>query len=156
VGPGGDRLGVLHMRGRRAVSPARQRSHELGRRARPVRRDILPSVLFDDYVLRQVRKIAELIAVIGARSAGQTYADVDAELADAYRSLLGMEREMADRIAPASLARMLGDPRQVDALARLMTAHGDLCDAREQHGAALRLWERALELAEDEALRREL
>ncbi|HEY8430691.1 MAG TPA: hypothetical protein VIL20_20065 [Sandaracinaceae bacterium] len=113
-------------------------------------------MLFDDYVLRQVQKVAELIAAIGARASGQAYADVDAELADAYRSLLGMEREMADRLAPASLARMLGDPRQVDALARLLTAHGDLCQAREQLGAALRLWERALELAEDEALRRAL
>lgn len=116
-------------------------------------------MLFDDYVLRQIQKIAELVAAIAARTSGQGHADVDAELAEAYRSLLGMEREMADRLSPESLARLLGEPRQVKALALLMKAHGDLCEAREQTSAALRLRERALLLldeADDGELRREL
>ncbi len=115
-------------------------------------------MLFDDYVLRQIRKIAELVAAIGTRASGQGFEDLEAELEEAYRSLVGMDRQMAERLAPESLARLLGEPRQVRALATLMKAHGDLYEARERIDAASRMWERALALLEpgDEELRAEL
>lgn len=103
-------------------------------------------MLFDDFVLRQIQKIAELVAALAARSAGQPHAEVDAELAEAYRSLVGLERELAERMSAESLARLLGEPRQIGALALLMKAHGDLCAARGQGGAASALYEKALEL----------
>ena len=48
-------------------------------------------MLFDDYVLRQIQKIGELIAAVAAKASGRVIEDVDAELAEAYRALLGME-----------------------------------------------------------------
>jgi hypothetical protein len=113
-------------------------------------------VLLDDYVMRQVRKIAELIASLGARAAGASYEDAEAALEDAYRAVLGMEPAMADRFSPSSLAQMLGDPNLVASLAHLLTAHGDLCRSRGDEAGAHARWERALELlahAEDTDLR---
>lgn len=116
-------------------------------------------MLFDDYVLRQIKKIAELCAAITSRASGQTYEDVDGELASAYQSLLGMQPEMAERLSGASLARMLGDPQQIRAAALLLKAHGDLKVSREDPSGAARLWEKALALldqADDAELRAEL
>lgn len=115
-------------------------------------------MLFDDYVMRQIQKIGELAAAITARSTGQDHVNVDGELAEAYRALVGMEREMVDRLGPESLARLLGEPRQITALALLMQADGDLCAAREQPDEARRRWERGLALLgeQDPELRRSL
>lgn len=113
-------------------------------------------MLFDDYVLRQVQKIAELAAAIAARASGQSHVELEAELAEAFRALLGMDRESADRLTPDGLARLLGEDRQIRALALLMQAQGDLCEARGQPAAAMRSWERALALLaaiDDEELR---
>lgn len=116
-------------------------------------------MLFDDYVLKQIQKIAELVAAIAGRAAGRSHVDVDGELAAAYRELLGMEGELADRMDPASLARLLGDAERVRALALLLRAHGDLLASREDALGAERLHRRALALldsADDPELRASL
>jgi hypothetical protein len=108
-------------------------------------------MLIDDYVMRQVRKIAELIASLGTGAAGKTYDDAEAELAEAYRAALGMDPAMAERFSGASLARMLGDPALVTAYARLLVAHGDLCRSRGDEVGARMKWERASELGVEDA-----
>jgi hypothetical protein len=116
-------------------------------------------VLFDDYVMRQIKKIGELAAALAAGLSGRTYESAEAELDEAYRALLGMERALADRMSAESLARLLGDPDQTRALALLMKAHGDLCASRGELDAAARLFAKGLGLlafAEDAELSGEL
>ncbi len=116
-------------------------------------------MLFDDYVMRQVRKIAELIAAIGTGTAGKTHEELDDRLAAAYQSLLGMQPEMADMMAADTWARMLADSASIRAAAELLIAHGDLRASREDHAGAWRRWEKALALldhADDPGLREAL
>lgn len=116
-------------------------------------------MLLDDYVMRQVRKIAELIASIGTGAVGKTHEDLDAELASAYQSLLGMQPDMADRMGPDAWARMLGDAPSIRAGVELAMAHGDLCASRGDRLGAERRWQKALALlehADDAKLRSEV
>ncbi len=116
-------------------------------------------MFFDDYLLRQIKQIADLALALAARKSGQSYEDLDSQLREAYRSLLGMDPELVDPLSAESLARLLGDPDQVRALALLCRAHGDLCASRGDQSGARRRFEKALALlafADDPALRREL
>lgn len=112
-------------------------------------------MLFDDYVLKQIQKIAQLVAGIATRGAGPSEEDLEAELASAHRDLVGLDPALADRMDVASLARLLGDAERVRALALLTQARGDLGAAHDPH-AASRLYERAwslLDRADDPELR---
>ena len=105
-------------------------------------------MLVDDYVLRQVRKLAELIASIGARAAGSVHQDLERELADAYQSLLGMQPAMADVLTAETLIRMLGDPSSVRVGASLLLAHADLRLVRDDAFGAEERWRKALRMAQ--------
>ena len=101
-------------------------------------------MLVDDYVMRQIRKIAELCAALVA--SGEPVAGLEEEIADAYRSLTGLPGEMIDRLDGASLARMARGPEAARALGDLLVADGDrMAHAGDVLGAARR-FQTAVEL----------
>jgi hypothetical protein len=103
-------------------------------------------VLFDDYILRQIQKVGELLAMIAAGARGQVDPGIDDALEDAYRALLGLDAGLADSLSPSSLLRMLHEPDTRRVLVELVAAHGDLCLQRDDVAGAVRRWRRALAL----------
>ena len=103
-------------------------------------------MLFDDYILRQVRQVGELMAAISAGARGKVAPGIDEALREAYRALLGLDAGLADSLSPSSLLRMLHEPDTRRALVELVTAHGDLCLQRDDAEGAVRRWRRAVAL----------
>jgi hypothetical protein len=116
-------------------------------------------VLFDDYFLKQIQKIAEFVAALAAKASGRNYADVEADLDEAYRAVLGMNAAMADRLSAGTLAGLLRDAREVRALALLVKTHGDVSASCGDPDAARVRWEKALAIlahGDDPGLREEI
>lgn len=103
-------------------------------------------MLFDDYIMRQVQKVGELLAMISAGARGQVDPGIDEALQEAYRALLGLDAGLAESLSPSSLLRMLHEPDTRRALVELVAAHGDLCLQRGDVDGAARRWRRALAL----------
>ena len=99
-------------------------------------------MLFDDFMMRQIRKIADLVAAIAASSSGLDLGDIEERIAEAYRSL-GLDRSMVFTFDGASLARMAGDPEAGRALVDLMVAHAQAREVAGDLPAATALLRRA-------------
>ena len=106
-------------------------------------------MLFDDYVLRQVKKIAELVAAVAASSRGATVEGLDEQIAEAYRSLVGLDGDLVDTLGATTLVRAVGDRDTTRALIELVVAHGDRCAIRGDVEGARRRWRKAIALIDE-------
>lgn len=103
-------------------------------------------MLIDDYVMRQVQKIAELAAAIAKGSSSAGPDDLEIEIEAAYRELIGIDSALVDTLAGPSLLGLLQDDRQRAALADLLEAHAAVAEAKGDLGRAERRREKATSL----------
>ncbi len=94
-------------------------------------------MLVDDYVMRQIQKIAELCAALVA--SGDPPEALEVQIADAYRALTGLPADMIDRLDGASLAGLVSGPEAARALAELLRADAErMAHEGDGDGAARR------------------
>lgn len=77
-------------------------------------------MLTDDFVMRQIQKIAELCAALV--ESGDPPDGLEGDIADAYQALTGLPATMIDRLDGASLAGLVSGPEAAAALAELLVA----------------------------------
>jgi tetratricopeptide (TPR) repeat protein len=103
-------------------------------------------MLREDYVMRLIRQIVELVArVAKLREAGEH----DRALQEAsrwYEDLLGMPPNLSDAVDAATLAELLKEPDTIRAAARLSWEEGKLYKAKGDPLTAFGRYRRALEL----------
>lgn len=105
----------------------------------------------EDFLLRELRKIAAMIArAMGFRATGDLPA-ARTEINDAYTTLLGPQSDLLRMLDPASAARLIGDFRKVEALARLTSAEAALAADAGNQQAENALLARARALTEEAA-----
>jgi hypothetical protein len=101
-----------------------------------------------DYIMRQVKVVAAMIARMTGLRAGGAHEAAHEELERAYDELLGTEAPLVRRVDAATAVLLLGPPERVAAYARLLieeaTQSGDAAQQADRRGRAVRL---ALEAA---------
>lgn len=76
----------------------------------------------EDFLLRELRKVAEMIArALGFRKQGDLPA-ARTEIDNGFTTLLGPQAALMRMLDPESAARLIGDSRMVTAMARLTAA----------------------------------
>ena len=103
--------------------------------------------LADDYILRIVREFAQFVArVLRLRTEGK-HEDAHEAIRQGYPIYLGVPKDIADALTPASLVEVLGSKERIaaavqllDEEAALFRAQGDpwSADERARRAAALR------------------
>ncbi len=89
----------------------------------------------EDFLLRQVRAIAAMIArIVGLRLSGELV-EARAELERAYRTLLGAREDVIPRVDPSTAAMLLGSSEAVLLYARLLRE--EAAQAEETRSRAL-------------------
>ena len=84
----------------------------------------------EDYVLRQIRQLAQVLArVLGLQAKGEMAA-ADAELSAARAQLLGGRADLVQHLDPASGATLLAAPRAILAAAELCAMEAELLRTR--------------------------
>ena len=102
----------------------------------------------EDFLLRELRKVAEMIArALGFRSKADLPA-ARAELDNAYATLLGPQSPLLRALDVESVVRLLNDSRKIAALARLTAVDATLAGDAANHGTRQQLLARATALAE--------
>jgi hypothetical protein len=102
----------------------------------------------DDFLLRELRKVAEMIArALGFRSRSDLPA-ARAELERAYALLLGPESALLRAVDVESASRILGHPKKIAALARLASLDAELAADAGRDDEQSRLFARATALAQ--------
>ena len=76
-------------------------------------------MLVDDFVMRQIQKIGDMLAALAGSPSDALPEGVYDEIDDAYRNLLGMDADLADALDAETLLRGLNDSRERDALVEL-------------------------------------
>ncbi|MEO7503392.1 MAG: hypothetical protein ABIW94_12200 [Gemmatimonadaceae bacterium] len=105
----------------------------------------------EDFLLRELRKIAAMIArAMGLRATGDLPA-ARTEINDAYTTLLGPQSALMRMLDPASAARLIGHPRKLEAFADLTSAEAALAGDAGNQQAQNGLLARARALAEEAA-----
>jgi hypothetical protein len=100
-----------------------------------------------DFVLRHIRRLADLVARIVARAhAEDAYAAGLEALRAAMETGPGKEFEMLQRLEPASAALLVQEPEVLSTLARIATQEGDLRERGGDRATAQGLRLRALAL----------
>ena len=106
---------------------------------------------YDDYLMRETRAVAAIVArIMGLRVAGKEE-QARAALEEALAGLLGPQEDLVRRLDAATAALMLASPEKVLALARLTAEEAE---QEEDAGRGARLRSRALELALEAMLMR--
>jgi len=82
-------------------------------------------MLVDDFVLRQIQQIADMLAALAGSPSDALPDGALDEIDDAYRNLLGMDPDLADALDAETLLRGLNDARERDALVDLTLAHAE-------------------------------
>lgn len=100
----------------------------------------------DDYLMRQIERAMEAVARAFGALAGARREEAERELDGAYDALLEHNRGMMDVVDPVTLARLVGSPAKVRALARVSRADGDLRRELGDPAGAARAHRRALAL----------
>ncbi len=102
----------------------------------------------DDFVLRAVRQIAQVLArIMGLRQEGRQE-EADRELDDLYRGLVPFDPDLLELLDTRTLASMIADPARLRALCQVLLFDGDGAAERGARERARRKWRRALELLE--------
>ena len=97
-------------------------------------------VLVDDFILRQIQKIADLVAAIAGSPHGRLPEGLLAQIRQAYADLLGMDADLVDSFDAETLRRSLHTPEEHDALIDLLLAHAEVSARQgDEEGAARRL-----------------
>lgn len=101
----------------------------------------------DDYILRQIRELGQVLArILGLQAKGEAAA-ADAELEAARAKLLGGRAELLQFLDPASGAALLGEPRAILAAAEVCAMEAELLRARGADSRAVTTECRALQFA---------
>ena len=111
-------------------------------------------MIVDDFIMRQIRQIAELVARLADSDRGSDEAeerDVDDAIAEGYRALLALDPALASALAAPSLVAMLAEPALREPLAQLLLAHGDVERRRGDEAGAQRRWRKGLAVLEGAA-----
>ena len=104
----------------------------------------------EDYLIRQARIVAAMLArILGLRTGGSTE-EARAELENAYALLLGPQGELVRRVDSTTAAALLASPDAILALARLTLEEAEQAG---DPGRAEALRRRALELGLEAANR---
>ncbi len=107
----------------------------------------------DDYVLRQIQQLVELVAALIGKDKPPEIDEADEEVDGAYRRLLNMDRQLFETLDAASVAQMLGESERVRMVAQVMQAEADVWRAAGDVQRAARRYRRALSMlqaAEDD------
>lgn len=102
----------------------------------------------EDFLLREIRKIGEMIArALGFRSKQELPA-ARAEIDSAYATLLGPEAAMFRALDVESVVRLVNDSRKLTVLARLAGVEATLAGDAGNDPAGRQLAARAITIAE--------
>jgi hypothetical protein len=91
----------------------------------------------DDFLMRMIRQLAEVIArITGLAKAGRSY-EAERALEEACGSFVGMPKAMIDKLDPETIAKTLG-PEKAMIIAALLDAEASLekSDAAERRARA--------------------
>lgn len=103
----------------------------------------------DDFLLRELRKVAEMIArAFGFRGSGDLPA-ARTEIDTAYSTLLGQQSDLLRMLDAPSAAQLIGNPKKIAAFARVTAADAALAAAMGNSKAEGHLAARAVSLAEE-------
>lgn len=109
-------------------------------------------MLVDDFVMRQIQKIGDMLAAIAGSPSGRLPEGMLDQILDAYRDLLGMDPDLADMLDAETVLRGLHSDRERDALVDLTLAHAEVCARSDDPAGARRRFARALAfMREDDA-----
>lgn len=97
----------------------------------------------EDYVLRQIRGIAAMLARLAGLRLSGSVEEARAELEKAYGSVLGPQAELLRRVDSRTAAKLLRDPERILGLAQLLREEAEQ-ESDPARGASLRV--RAAEL----------
>jgi hypothetical protein len=100
-------------------------------------------MLREDYLMRQIRAIAELCARVLGLVAAREHAQAEEELDAALDDLLKIDRTLFETLDAHSLLPLLGTPEQIEAIARVLETRAALERSRGDDEAADRLERRA-------------
>lgn len=95
-----------------------------------------------DYLMRLIKAVTEAIARIAGLSKAGRAADVEAELGQAFQSILGVSRADVLRLSPTSLVMIIGKERAslaadlLDAEAAHLDGAGKAAEAASRRGRA--------------------
>jgi hypothetical protein len=105
----------------------------------------------EDFLLREIRKVGEMIArALGFRSQ-QDVPAARAEIDNAYSTLLGPQAPILRVLDVESVVRLVNDPRKLAVLARLVAVDAALAGDAGNDGARQQLMARAVAIAESAA-----
>lgn len=79
-------------------------------------------MLRDDYLHRMIRQFAEVLARIAGFTATERWHDALKETERAWDDLLGVPRDLVERLDGPTLARLLADPAKMRHAAELLVA----------------------------------
>ena len=109
----------------------------------------------DDFMLRQLKQLVELVAAALRLKQPEDEERAQAEIDDLYRRLLNMDRTLFETLDAASVARLLGDADRALHVALVMHAEAQLWESQGEQARARRRGQRALRLLEGLTLPRE-
>ncbi|MEP6905766.1 MAG: hypothetical protein ABI875_06750 [Gemmatimonadales bacterium] len=102
----------------------------------------------EDFLLRELRKVAEMIArALGFRSK-QDLPAARAEVDNAYATLLGPQAPILRVLDVESVVRLVNDSRKLAALSRLIAADASIAGDAGNDGARQQLMVRAVAIAD--------
>lgn len=102
----------------------------------------------EDFLLRELRKVAEMIArALGFRSK-QDLPAARAQIDNAYATLLGPQAPILRLLDVDSVVRLVNDSRKLAALARLTAVDASLAGDAGSGGARKQLMARAIAIAD--------
>lgn len=103
----------------------------------------------EDFLLRELRKVAEMVArALGFRGAGD-FPAARTELDTAYTTLLGGQSDLLRMLDVPSAARLIGNAKKIAAFARITAADAALAAEMGNGKGERHLKARALALAEE-------
>jgi hypothetical protein len=115
--------------------------------ARTRARLAMPLTSRQDYLMRMIEQIIQVLTRVIALGRAGDFHEALAQLRTANELLLGPFSEVLPRLDSASAAQMLGNPDQLLAYARLISAEAEVRRMMGDAAAADGLAQRALELA---------
>ena len=99
----------------------------------------------DDFVMRQIQQIADLVTAIASTPGDELPEEVFQRIDDAYRGL-GLDSDLVETLDAASLGTMLNSEQERDALVDLLCAHAEASVFSNDRAGATRRLERAIAL----------
>lgn len=100
----------------------------------------------DDFVLRQIQQIANLVAAVAGSAHGLLPEGILAQIEATYAELLGLDGDLVDSLDAATLGRMLHTDEERDGLIDLLLAHAEASARSDEVCGATRRIAKALAL----------